>query len=217
MNASEKKRFLTTLTGVADYYGKELSDGVIALYWQGLQQYDIGAVDKAFWDHTQNPDNGQFMPKIADITRAMQGRTQDQAALAWAKVDAAVRRIGTYQDVAFDDPVIHRVIVEMGGWIWLGNQKENEWPFIAKRFESIYRGYKVRGEFPEHPPVLVGIANAHNQKEGFSSTPPMLIGNESQAKRVMLTGSTKPLIPMHQLSNEVTGVVLSLENALNVG
>src|ERR1700722_10096887 len=99
MQSTDKKRFATLLAGIADYYGKELSNGVIALYWQGLQAYDIEAVEKALWEHTQNPDAGQFMPKIADITRTMQGRTQDQAAIAWAKVDAAVRRIGSYADV----------------------------------------------------------------------------------------------------------------------
>ena len=140
MQSTDKKRFATLLTGIADYYGKELSNGVIALYWQGLQHIDIEAVEKALWEHTQNPDAGQYMPKIADVVRALQGRTQDQASLAWAKVDAAVRRVGSYADVVFDDPLIHRVVAEMGGWIWFGKQTDKEWPFIAQRFETIYRG-----------------------------------------------------------------------------
>lgn len=208
MQASDKKRFATLLSGVAEYYGKELSPGVISLYWQGLQQYDIGAVEKALWDHTQNPDNGQFMPKIADITRAMQGRTQDQAAIAWSKVDQAIRRIGTYQDVAFDDPIIHRVIADMGGWIWFGNQIEDEWPFVAKNFENRYRGYKLRGETPEYQPVLIGLANAHNQQEGFRNNPPILIGNQSSAKLVMLGGTDRPLLEMKTAS----ATVLALTN-----
>lgn len=193
-------RFLMVLTGVADYYGKELSEGVISLYWQGLQQYDIGAVEKSLWDHTQNPDNGQFMPKIADLVRAMQGRTQDQAAIAWSKVDQAVRRVGTYQDVAFDDPIIHRVVADMGGWIWFGNQIEDEWPFVAKNFENRYRGYRLRGETPEYAPVLLGMANAHNQQQGFRSNPPILIGNQNQVKAVMLGGTNAQLLEMKQAS-----------------
>lgn len=207
------KRFLTVLTGVADYYGKELSEGVISLYWQGLQAYDIEAVEKAFWDHTQNPDSGQFMPKIADITRAMQGRTQDQAAIAWSKLDQAVRRVGTYQDVVFDDPIIHRVVADMGGWIWFGNQKEDEWPFVAKNFENRYRGYKLRGEQPEYQPVLLGMANAHNQKEGFRSNPPILIGNQNQAKAVMLGGTTSPLLEMKQATSPVLALVAAVGTA----
>lgn len=196
MQVSDKNRFATLLTAVSEYYGKEMSKGVVSLYWQGLQQYGIEAVEKAFWDHTQNPDNGQFMPKIADITRAMQGRTQDQAAIAWSKVDQAVRRVGTYQDVVFDDPIVHRVIADMGGWIWFGNQKEDEWPFVAKNFENRYRGYKLRGETPEYQPVLIGMANAHNQQQGFRSNPPILVGNQNSAKAVMLGGTTAPLLEM---------------------
>lgn len=196
MQPSDKKRFATLLSGVADYYGKELSNGVISLYWQGLQQYDIEAVEKALWDHTQNPDNGQFMPKIADITRAMKGRTQDQAAIAWSKVDAAVRRVGTYSDVVFDDPIIHRVVADMGGWIWFGSQLEDEWPFIANRFENMYRGYKLRGERPDYQPVLLGMANAQNQLEGFQGQPPILIGDQQKAQIVMSGGTDKPLLEM---------------------
>lgn len=200
MQATDKKRFATLLSGVAEYYGKELSPGVISLYWQGLEQYDIEAAEKAFWDHTQNPDNGQFMPKIADITRAMQGRTIDQAAVAWSKVDQAIRRIGTYQDVVFDDPIIHRVIADIGGWIWLGNQLETEWPFIAKNFENRYRGFKLQGAAPDYAPVMLGLANAHNSKEGFRNHPPVLIGNQAQAKAVLAGGTTAPLLEMKQVN-----------------
>ena len=200
---TDKKRFATLLSGIADYYGKELSNGVIGLYWQGLHQYDIEAVEKALWEHTQNPDSGQFMPKIADVTRMLQGRTQDQAAIAWSKVDAAVRRVGNYRDVAFDDPLIHRVISEIGGWIWLGKQTEDEWPFIAKNFENRYRGYRMRGEIPEYPPVLIGIANAQNALDGRTREQPVLIGDGVRAKQVLAGGVTTPLIPM-RVASEVT-------------
>jgi hypothetical protein len=201
-------RFLSILTGIADYYGKELSEGVISLYWQGLMQYDLPAVEKALWEHTQNPDNGQFMPKIADVCRGLQGRTQDQAALAWSKVDTAVRRIGTYSDVVFDDPIIHRVLADMGGWIKLGTHTDDDWPFVAKEFENRYRGYKLRGEVPEYQPVMTGIANAHNQKEGFRSQPPMLIGNEAKAKQVMLAGTNEQLIQMRLASDTITSAAI---------
>lgn len=198
-------RFLTLMTGISDYYGKTLSEGVQQLYWQGLRQYDIGVVEKALWEHTQSPDSGQFMPKIADVTRLMQGRTQDQASIAWSKVDAAVRGIGTYVDVVFDDALIHRVIAEMGGWIFFGTQKEGEWPFVAKRFETIYRAYRMRNELPDYPPLLTGIANAQNAVEGFAKQTPTLIGDVNKAKLVLKGGSDKPLLQMHRAS-ELTGV-----------
>lgn len=196
MQPSDKKRFLTTLTGIADYYAKDLATSTLALYWEGLRQYDIEAVEKAFWAHTQNPDTGQWMPKIADVTKMLQGRTTDQAALAWSKVDAAVRRVGNYQDVVFDDPLIHRTLADMGGWLQLSGKTDDEWPFVARDFENRYRGYRMRGEVPEYPPVLIGLANAHNGKEGLRTQPPILIGDQSRAAAVMAGGSTVPLIEM---------------------
>lgn len=210
MQSTDKKRFATLLAGIADYYGKELSNGVIALYWQGLQHIDIEAVEKALWEHTQNPDAGQFMPKIADVVRALQGRTQDQASLAWAKVDAAVRQVGSYADVVFDDPLIHRVVAEMGGWIWFGKQTDKEWPFVAQRFETIYRGYRLRAESPEYPPLLTGLANAQNALEGHAAQPPTLIGNAQRAQAVQAAGSAQPLITMHRAGAMARAAALAL-------
>lgn len=196
MVESEQKEFVSTLTAVADYYGKELSTGVIDLYWQGLREYDLPAVLKAMWTHAKNPDTGQFMPKIADIAKVMEGRTADQAALAWAKVDAAMRRVGTYASVVFDDAVIHRVLSDMGGWTLLGNKSDEDWPFVAREFQNAYRGYKMRDETPDYTPVLSGLAQLHNSSEGFKSQAPILIGDESKAMKVMRGGTDAPLLGM---------------------
>jgi hypothetical protein len=130
----------------------------------------------------------------------LQGSTQDSALVAWAKVDRAVRSCGTYNSVVFDDPVIHRVIVDMGGWVLVGGKDEKEWPFVGKEFENRYRGYRMRSETPEYLPVLIGIAEAQNNRMGQKSQPPVLIGNAEQAKRVMLGGADKPLLAFTRMS-----------------
>lgn len=203
MRDSELIEFSKTLLAVADYYGKELSENVVDLYWNGLREYDLESVKKALWAHARNPDTGQFMPKIADIARVTQGRTDDQAAIAWSKVDQAVRRVGTYQCVVFDDPVIHRVIVDMGGWVLIGGKDNKEWPFVAREFENRYRGYRMRDDTPEYPPVLIGMANAHNSQQGFRQNPPILIGDERRANTVRLGGTTAPLLGMKSAADVV--------------
>jgi len=200
MHDSDKSRFGAILIGIADYYGKPLSPGVIALYWEGLKHFDLRAVEKALWEHTQNPDTGQFMPKIADVVKMLQGRTTDQAAIAWSKVDQAVRRVGTYRDVVFDDPIIHRVIDDMGGWIKLGTLTEDEWQFFGNQFRTRYQGYRIRNEVPEYHPVLIGIANAQNGKNGIKGQEPILIGNEAKAAQVRLGGTNAPLLAIKQAS-----------------
>lgn len=200
---ADKKQFLVLMTAICEYYGKEASIGVIQIYWEGLKQYDLQAVSQAMWNHAKNPDNGQFMPKIADIARGLQGRTVDQGSIAWAKVDRAVRTVGTYADVVFDDPLIHRVIQDMGGWIKLGQADENEWPFIEKRFVTAYQGYRMRSEQPAYPDRLIGMANAQNQVSGQPMQPPRLLGDQDKAKHILLSGETRPAEQMRQIGNLV--------------
>ena len=196
MNNSDRPAFAKMMVALGEYYEREISDGLISMYWQGLEHYDIFSVREALNRHMQNPDSGQWMPKIADIAKMLAGTSQDSALQAWAKVDKAVRHVGTYSDVAFDDPLIHRVIHDMGGWIALGMKRDDEWPFVAREFENRYRGHRMRSERPEYPGVLIGLTNAHNMKAGFQQEPARLIGNPEQAGRVMLGGTYAPLIGM---------------------
>lgn len=187
----EKKRFASLMTALADYYDKEVSKGTMALYWEGLKQYDYAAIEKAAWAHTQSPDeNGRWMPKISDLTKVLQGSTKDQASIAWSKVDRAVRTIGQNFDVAFDDPLIHRVIQDMGGWIGLSNKSDEDWPFVAREFENRYRGYKMRDEVPEYPTKMIGIGSASAATMGMEyKQGTVLIGDEQKAIAVIKGGS----------------------------
>lgn len=194
MQQQEYDDFAAMLEAVAEYHGKKMTAGVVAIYWQGLRDLDLAAVRHALNAHVQNPDSGQFMPKIADIRRMLGGSTQDSALRAWAKVDRAVRGVGNYASVVFDDALIHRVLHDMGGWIGLGTKTEDEWPFVAREFENRYRGYAMRGDRPEYPPVLIGISEAENSRSGFKADPPRLIGDPVKAQEVMAAGTDRPLI-----------------------
>lgn len=200
MNQHDFIPFCDHLDLVAEQYSKTLSEGLKMLYFQGLQHYDFEAVKQAMTRHLQNPDSGMFMPKIADFVKMMQGNTQDSALIAWAKVDRAVRRVGTWSSVVFDDEIIHAVLQDMGGWLALGSKTEEEWPFIAKQFENRYRGYKQRNERVEHLPVLIGRAEAENGFNGFKSQKPILIGNETKAIAVYKSGNNSEKLAFKSLS-----------------
>lgn len=188
----QKKKFATLLTHMADYYKSELSRSMLAIYWAGLRQYSYEAIEKACWAHTQLPDEaGRWMPRNSDIIKMMEGNTTDQGALAWSRVDSAIRTRGTWDDVVFDDPVIHRVVADMGGWVLLGSKDDKEWPFVAKEFQQRYRSFKQQGGIPEHPARLTGMANAHNKAAGQPLLPPILIGDKEKAKSVLLGTATK--------------------------
>lgn len=201
MKNDDKPQFAALMGALSEYYNRDISDALIGMYWQGLEHYELAAVREALNRHMQNTDTGQFFPKIADIGKMLSGTSNDRALLAWAKVDKALRHIGPYQTVAFDDALIHRVLQDMGGWISLGMQTDDEWPFVAKEFENRYRGFSLRNERPDYPKSLIGLAEANNQKEGFGIEPPVLIGNAEQAKRVLLGGSNTPMIGFTRVSD----------------
>jgi hypothetical protein len=194
MQPSEFIKFAELLDATAEQYNKTLSDGLKQLYWNGLKGYDFLAVNDAFSRFLANPDNGQFMPKIADIVKMLQGSSQDSAYAAWTQVDKAIRSVGTYATVIFDDPLIHRVISDMGGWIAIGSKKETDWPFIAKEFETRYRGMKQINVPMEYPSKLIGVEEAQNTQQGFRSAPPVLIGNPERCKLIASKGSDNPAL-----------------------
>lgn len=203
MKQSDFDSFSQLISSVGDYYGKPVSDLSLSIWWNTLKSFDLIAVREALSAHVQHPDNGQFMPKAADVVRLLGGTTTDRAMLAWSKVDKAIRTIGTYRDVAFDDAIIHRVIAEMGGWIGFGTKTEDELPFVAKEFQTRYRSYVVSG-VEEYPSVLTGIANMHNIRNGLKALPAVLFGDSEKAKQV--TEKAK----QHELKRAELSVMLRL-------
>lgn len=199
MKPQDFQEFSDLLQAVADVYGKRLTELSIGVYWGALQPHDLAVVREAMNRHVTNPDNGQFMPKPADLIRMMQGSSQDKALQAWHKVDKTLRTVGPYRSVVFDDPLIHRVLHEMGGWIALATKTEDEWPFVAREFEHRYRAFAGRQETPEYLPLLVGMAEAENRRTRQLCEAPLLVGNANVAMTVMGGGTQRPALGIRQI------------------
>ncbi|HEP6426919.1 TPA: hypothetical protein VDB83_001190 [Burkholderia cenocepacia] len=200
MIGNDRNEFAALMAGVYGFYGKDASDFALDVWWQAMSPYDFEAVKDALNRHCVNPDSGQFLPKPADVVKMLSGSTQDAALVAWAKVDRAVREVGTYRSVVFDDAVIHRVVTDMGGWVQIGSKDDNEWPFVRNEFVNRYRGYRMRSEIPEYLPVLVGISESSNQRHGFQSEGPTLLGNSDMARAVLAGGRDAPLLGVTKLN-----------------
>lgn len=194
MNLNDKPKFAVLVNNVYAFYRQDSSEFAIGVWWEACKGFDFDAVRGALNRHAVNPDNGQFLPKPADIVKLLQGSTLDASMVAWSKVDKAVRQIGTYETVVFDDPIIHSVLQDMGGWVPVGSKGEDEWPFVAKEFQTRYRGYCIQGGPGEYPKRMIGIAEAQNVQNGFKSNPPVLIGDSRAAQSVIAGGSDAPKI-----------------------
>lgn len=207
MERTDRKRLAHCLLAASELYGKSVSEPVADIWWNALRGYDIGAIEGAFQRHMTNPDTGQFMPKPADIVRIVAGTSQDGAMVAWAKVDKAVRTVGSYASVVFDDALIMRVLQDMGGWIALGTKSGDEWPFVANEFRTRYVGYRQRGEAPDYPSRLVGIAEADNVRRGLSRSEVTYIGDLRKAQQIGAAGSDKPALGITRMGDVAKNVL----------
>ena len=189
MQPTDKTAFGVILTGcLQELYDKPVSPALLNLWFACLQPYPLAEVQRAFERHLVNPDAGQFPPKPADIVRLIDGSGDGQALLAWAKAERAVRTVGGYRSVAFDDPLIHVVIADMGGWIRLCETKTDELPFRQQEFAKRYRALLL-SVLPDYPAHLCGRAELANRGGGLAVEPPLLIGDPDRAMRVMLNGA----------------------------
>lgn len=206
MKTQDREPFAALMTGLGELYGKSLSPQLISIYWEGLREFDFADVKAAANLHVRNPDTGQFMPKIADVVKFIEGNTLTQAMRAWKKVMDATRLVGTYQSVVFDDALIHCVIADMGGWPEIGRISNDDLPFKAREFEKRYQGYKVRGP-GSHLRQLSGIFEQQNGALGYKTEPPVLIGDQRHAQIVYSGGSEHTALPFKPLEKLLSPVL----------
>ncbi len=189
----ERQQFGKLVADVMAYYGRDSSQFMLEVFWEALQRFELHDVKRAFSVYAQDAGRGQFAPKVADIVRIVEGGSEDRAALAWAKVLGAVRRIGPYASIVFDDPLIHAALDACGGFQRLCDSSSDDMPFRAKEFEARYRGYIARRVTPPYPPRVIGITEAYNRAHGFEADiePPMLVGDRALALEVERRGGAE--------------------------
>lgn len=77
MHDGEKREFRALMETTAAYYDRKLLQSTIAIYWNGLADLTLDAVRDALNAHAQDPQAGQFLPKIADIRRQIEAKRDD--------------------------------------------------------------------------------------------------------------------------------------------
>jgi hypothetical protein len=168
----EKIDFVNMMSGVAEIYGKKMSETLLDVYWFTLEKYEFEQIKTSIGMHMSNPDTGQFMPKPADFIRYIEGKSQDRALFAWKKLIQAVKQWGSYQSIVFDDPLIHHVVDEMGGWILFCRSEEAKLPFLFQDFSRHYVACLTRS-MQDYPKQLTGITEHLNVLYGYHIETPV--------------------------------------------
>lgn len=202
MTDADMVTFGAVLRDVYSFYRVDLTPGASRIWKTAMKAYSLDAVTDALGRHCMNPDSGQFLPKPADVTKMIGGTSKDAALLAWAAVDQAVRLVGPWQSVAFDDAIIHKVIEDMGGWVKVstGSATEKDFVFVGNEFENRYRGYLIRSDVGEYPRILMGQSAVHNAQCGGPPPAPVLIGDSRKAMAVITNGVTTARVGMVRMS-----------------
>ncbi len=206
MREEDKREFKDVVTAVMDVYGKEMSAPVLRLWWAALEPFSLAEVRHGLTKFVRSPDSGSFPPRPADIIRMIEGTAGDRGMIAWGKVQEAIGRVGGYQSVAFDDPVIHVCIEDMGGWPKLCATESQEMTFRAAEFAKRYRAHAEAG-VQRFAPYLTGRHESENRIAGFKAPPPVLIGNPEKALLVIEKGSSAPTLQITRERGNVSQLI----------
>lgn len=190
MREHQLDNFRNLLTDVMAYYGKDCSEFVLTVWWQALLPFDLEQINTALQRHATDADRGQFAPKVADIIRVLQGTSTDRASIAWGKVHGAMSAVGAYTDVVFDDPAIHAVIEDLGGWPKVCRTEIADLSYLQHRFQEAHRAYTERGQF-EYMRRLPGDRSPDHEYTaiGLALPKPALVGNRDKAIEVLKQGN----------------------------
>ncbi len=183
MKQIDKKFFVALMTAMTEIYGKKLSSQLLEIYWRSLEPYELNDIKQALNAYIVNPDNGQFIPKPADIIKILSGNSTEKALYAWNKVLKAIRQVGSYNSIVFDDPIIHLILDDMGGWILMCKTNESELSFARYDFEKRYKCY-LKYMPAKYPTKLIGLIDSFNQINHQQLTMPELFGDKEVALKV---------------------------------
>lgn len=201
MIEADRTRFGLAVTLLAENFSANVSPALVALWFRELSPHALEDVLCAFRGVVRQRRYTK-MPTLADVLDQLGGNVEDRAQIAAARVLEAVRHHGAYRSVAFDDPVIHAVIVQVyGGWVRLCAMDDDQARFFGPQFARAYVSYARSGA--ARYGHLVGIQESENRMGGHVDRvdPPVLIGDRAralaiahQSERVAIDGPVADVI-----------------------
>lgn len=206
MNTHDLEAFGDLWTQAHEVYGRVPEPRVVYMVFQSLIAFSLEDIEHALARHMTNPDNGQFPPKPADIVRLLQGSSQSASGEAWAKVDYAIRCVGNYRSVVFDDPKIHAAIERLGGWQKVALTGNDEYPFLRNNFVKLYQGFTFAPP-ASFPRKLIGTCEHENSqheefRRGKAKDQPALVGDKERARLVYQGGGDQGVVQIHHDKTE---------------
>ena len=194
MTDDDKTSFAQIMIGLAENYGQTLTTAGLKLRFEALRQFPLDAVKAASMSLLASRKYNS-MPTVADFLEHIGGgNAEDKAEIEAGKVVEAVRSVGAYRSVVFDDPVTMAVISRaFGGWVRLcQNMTDREEKFFRREFKQAYGSYSRQGI--REGGALLGISESQNVGMGLEyREAPRLIGDNAKAQQVLTMSDSAAL------------------------
>ena len=159
---------------------RELTDVELVMWKRKLSKYPLELIEKVA---DRLSDDCALMPSWSEFVKAIEGDPSEKSLRAWTSAFQAMRDIGTWESVRFDDPAIHHAISRMGGWTEFGTWEEKDRPFRERQFRELYNAYRSEiDEVPDYLPGAMEISNGTKLQFKLVSTRPTLALAEGSRK-----------------------------------
>jgi len=190
IKANKSDEYQKFLINMHRYYEKTLDEFSSEL-WLGLaKEFGEEKIMTVCRKHFLDPENGRFMPKLADISKILGGTGKELGQVAWSKFIRAVKMVGTYETVVFDDYIIHMVCDAMGGYIAAGMWSEKDLGYKQNDFINLYKHYYSTIGKKEWIKKLIGRIEADNPNIEHSI---IFVGDKEKCRIVFEKGESASL------------------------
>ena len=162
------------VTILAEAFRQRVSEITFRTYEIGLSDLDINVIKRAVV--VKAIRDCKFMPSVHEL-RELCGATnssiaaKDRPLAAWQAVREAIRKVGAYESPCFDDPVIHAVIQQLGGWPVVCETLTSEMKWLEKDFCKTYSALCNAELGDDLTGRLHGLCEISNAREGYLNEP----------------------------------------------
>ncbi len=172
---------------LCELHGKKLSPGLTAIYMDILQNMKEETAAQILEYQIRQ---AKWFPKPADLMETANGTLEEQAFRAWQILIDAIKKIGPYQSIYFEDQTISQIVEHFNGWLEVCNWTNAELPFRRKEFMGVYKYAKGASSSKIH----CGILEMSNRRRGYFSNIPepyLITSNGSILKIPQICSSTE--------------------------
>lgn len=206
MTRQDASRFVSSITAMGALYERHPEPAVIEIYFRALEKFTIDEVEQGI---SKACSTLKFFPKPVELIECItggSGNLADKAMIEACRVLEAVKSIGTYCTVCFDDPVTQAVIVQQfGGWAKFGDMLVDSEKWFIKDFCMGYQAFARQNV--RHYGALPGSSHLQNALTGRErEEKPVYIGDVEKAKAIHAQGKLTELPAGEGMRHVSTGL-----------